>query len=184
MSVNMESDIMLLCIDMQPIFVRVVSQPKNILRRCAFSIAAAHGLGLTIAFTEQLPQKLGVTAPHLRDLAPAASVYAKDTFSAWLHPALSEFLSTSNVGHLLICGIETPVCVYQTCLDALGSGLQVTVLSDAVDARRSDDGQMCLQALVRAGAHILPAETVFYALLQSVHHPFFKAYTQLVKTHG
>ena len=37
--------------------------------------------------------------------------------------------------------------------------------------------------LRRAGAHILPSETVFYALLRDVSHPFFRGYTQLVKTH-
>jgi hypothetical protein len=37
---------------------------------------------------------------------------------------------------------------------------------------------------VRAGAHVLPAETVFYALLRDVGHPFFRAYTQLVKLYA
>ena len=60
----------------------------------------------------------------------------------------------------------------------------VTILSDAVGARRPDDARVCLSALAHSGARILPAETVFYALLESVHHPFFKPYTQLVKTHG
>jgi hypothetical protein len=41
-----------------------------------------------------------------------------------------------------------------------------------------------LAALTRAGAHVLPSESVFYALLGHVRHPFFKTYTQLVKSHG
>ena len=57
----------------------------------------------------------------------------------------------------------------------------MTILSDAVGARRPDDARVCLDALARSGAHVLPAETVFYALLHDVAHPFFKAYTQLVK---
>jgi hypothetical protein len=62
--------------------------------------------------------------------------------------------------------------------------MHVTILSDAVGARRPEDAQVCLDALVRAGAHVLPSETVFYALLHDVGHPFFKAYTKLVKEHA
>ena len=57
-------------------------------------------------------------------------------------------------------------------------------MSDAIGARRDDDARTCIDALKRAGVHVLPAETIFYALLGSVSHPFFRAYTQLVKLHG
>ena len=60
----------------------------------------------------------------------------------------------------------------------------MTILGDCVGARRPDDARLCLEALIRAGAHVLPSETVFYALLHDVKHPFFKPYTELVKSHG
>ena len=86
--------------------------------------------------------------------------------------------------NILLCGIETPVCIYQTSIAALAAGLQVTVLSDAIGARREDDAHSCLAALRHQGAHVLPAETVFYAMIQDVAHPYFRAYTQLVKLHA
>jgi nicotinamidase-related amidase len=89
-----------------------------------------------------------------------------------------------KIEHVLLCGLETPVCVYQTALDALTSGLQVTLLSDCVGSRRADDARTCLDALVRSGAHVLPSETVFYSMLHDVDHSFFRAYTQLVKAHA
>jgi nicotinamidase-related amidase len=184
MSSSATAETLLLCIDMQPLFVRTIAQGETVHRRCAFALAAAQGIGIPVAFTEQVPQKLGGTAPELVALAPTAPIYAKDTFSALAHPPLHAACTSAGLTHLLLCGIETPVCIYQTTLDALAAGLQVTLLSDAVGARRPDDAQACLAALIRAGAHVVPAESVFYALLQSVHHPFFKAYTQLVKTHG
>lgn len=173
---------LLLCIDAQPVFLAAVAEGATVQRRCAFAIAAAVGLGLPVAFTEQVPQKLGGTAPDLLALAPQARVWGKSTFSALADDGIRDGLGGAD--HLLICGIETSVCVYQTTLDALAAGLQVTILSDAVSARRPDDTRVCLEALVRAGAHVLPSETVFYAMLHDVKHPFFKAYTQLVKSHG
>ncbi len=170
---------------MQPIFVGAMADGAGVLRRCEFAVAAARGLGLAVAFTEQVPEKLGATAAGLRALAPDAPVWPKQTFSALADDAIRDALRrTHGTRHLVLCGIETPVCIYQTAVAALAEDLQVTILSDAVGARRPDDAQTCLAALARAGAHILPAETVFYALLGDVGHPFFRAYTQLVKSHG
>ncbi|MBP6508002.1 MAG: isochorismatase family protein [Opitutaceae bacterium] len=176
--------ILLLCVDMQPLFLKAIADSAQVLRRCAFAIAAARGLELPVLFTEQVPQKLGGTAVELLQLVPSAGISAKSTFSAFATDEIREKIISGSVTHLLLCGIETPVCVYQTTLDALAAGMQVTILGDAVGARRPDDARICLEALIRAGAHVLPAESVFYALLGSVQHPFFKAYTQLVKSHA
>lgn len=176
-------DTILLCIDMQPRFVAAVAQGEDVQRRCEFALAAATGLGLPVAFTEQVPEKLGGTAVELRAAAPQGAVWSKSTFSALADPTVRAALAERSVRHLILAGIETPVCVYQTAIDALADGLHVTVLSDAVGARRADDARVCLDALARAGAHVLPAETVFYALLRDVAHPFFREYTRLVRSH-
>jgi len=178
-------DMLLLCVDMQPAFVSAIAHGDVIRRRCEFAVAAALGLGVPVAFTEQVLQKLGHTAVELLDLAPQAPVWGKNTFSALADDGIRDALFRQrDIEHLLLCGIETPVCVYQTAVAAIAEGLQVTILSDAIGARREADARACLEALARAGAHVLPAETVFYALLRDVSHPFFRAYTQLVKSHG
>ncbi len=170
---------------MQPKFVTAITDGTMVQRRCEFAVAAAQGLSVAVAFTEQVPEKLGGTAASLRALAPSAPVWAKQTFSALADDAIREaVLHTQRARHLLLCGIETPVCVYQTAVAALAEDIQVTILSDAVGARRSDDAQTCLAALARAGAHVLPAESVFYALLRDIGHPFFRSYTQLVKNYA
>jgi nicotinamidase-related amidase len=178
-------DTLLVSIDMQPVFIKAVAAGDQVQRRCEFAIAAAQGLGLPVLFTEQVPEKLGATAPSLRNLAPAAPVLGKRTFSALGDEAIRDaILRDREVEHLILCGIETSVCVYQTAIAAIAAGLEVTILSDAVSARRPDDARVCLDALARSGAHVLPAETLFYALLHDVGHPFFKQYTQLVKSAG
>ena len=164
--------------------IDAVADGAAVQRRCAFAIQCATGLGLGVAFTEQVPQRLGGTAPELLGLVPRPLVLGKSTFSALADDGIRDALQARGVDHLLLCGIETPVCVYQTALDARASGLQVTLLADCVGARRPDDARTCLAALNRAGVNVLPSETVFYALLHDVKHPFFKAYTQLVKSHA
>jgi nicotinamidase-related amidase len=177
-------DTLLLCVDMQPKFIAAVQDGFRVRRRCEFAVAAAIGVGVPVAFTEQVPQKLGGTAPELLQLAPQASIWGKNSFSALADEGIRDaLLRQRQVQHILLCGIETPVCIYQTAISALAEGLQITVLSDAVGARRDCDAETCLDALKRGGVHVLPAETVFYSLLHDVSHPFFRGYTSLVKRH-
>ncbi len=175
---------LLLCLDMQPAFVGAVVDGDKVMRRCGFAVEAARGLELPILFTEQVPAKLGPTAPDLLTRAPGAVGLAKDEFSAFANEAIRAAVNTAGATRLLVCGIETPVCVFQTARDALAAGLAVTVLVDCVGARRPADAAASLTHLARLGAELLAAETVFYDLLRSARHPFFRAYTQLVKQYA
>lgn len=184
--VNAAPGAALLVVDLQDRLLGMLSPERAgvVKARAALAIAAARGLGIPVYFTEQVPEKLGPTSVELRALAPEARVWAKETFSAVGHVPLADTLKAEGVEHLLVAGIETPVCVYQTALGALAEGWQVTVLADAIGGRRQADHEACVAALRAAGVHVLPVETVFYALLHDAGHPFFRSFTQLVKTYG
>ena len=175
---------LLLCIDLQPAFLAAIPDSQRVHWRCSFALEAAQGLGLPVLFTEQVPSKLGGTAEDLLALVEKPVALGKDAFSAFGSKAITAHLKASGAKHLLICGIETPVCVYQTARDALQAGYQVTVLVDCLGARRPGDAAAVLAHLAAAGCAVLPAETVFYALLRDAQHPFFRDYTRLVKKYG
>ena len=175
---------LLLCVDLQLVFLGTVVDGARVLQRCCFAVEAARGLDLTVLFTEQVPDKLGSTAPELRARAPGAAVFGKDEFSAFANEPIRAAVAASGATRLLVGGVETPVCVFQTARDALAAGLAVTVLVDCVGARRPADATASLDRLARLGAELLPAETVFYDLLRSSRHPYFRAYTQLVKQYA
>jgi nicotinamidase-related amidase len=174
----------LLCIDLQPAFLAAIPDSQRVHWRCSFALEVAQGLGLPVVFTEQVPAKLGGTAGDLLALANKPAVLGKDAFSALGDKAIAAHLKAGKAKHLLICGIETPVCVYQTALAARKARYQVTLLADCLGARRAGDAAVVLAHLAQAGCSVLPAETVFYALLRDARHPFFRAYTQLVKKYG
>lgn len=177
-------DTLLLCIDLQPVFWPAIAASGRVKRRCAFALEACQGLGLPAFFTEQVPGKLGHTDPELLALVTKPETHGKEAFSAFGDEKITRRLQEIGPDHLLICGIETPVCVYQTAIAALQREYQVTILTDCIGARREDDAAAALAALGKAGCHLLPAETVFYALLNDARHPFFRAYTTLVKKYG
>jgi nicotinamidase-related amidase len=111
-------------------------------------------------------------------------VWPKTTFSALADERIHAALLTERpVRHLLLAGVETSICVFQTALGAIGAGLEVTVLVDCVGARRGEDGRACLEALARHGTHLLPSETVLYSILHATGHPCFREFTRLVKGH-
>ncbi|MEY3813501.1 MAG: hypothetical protein RL495_1448, partial [Verrucomicrobiota bacterium] len=182
MSDTPTTGVALLVVDVQPTFLKAMPEGEACLRRCLLAAGAAKLLGVPVLFTEQVPAKLGPTHPDLLLVAgEGRAVFGKTAFSAFGAPGLVEAFGKMQVSQLLICGLEIPVCVYQTAMDALREGMGVTVLSDAVTCRRSEDGRACLEALRAAGAHVLPTETVFYAMIGDATHPQFRAFTELVK---
>ncbi len=174
----------LLCIDLQPAFLAAIPDSQRVHWRCSFALEAAKGLGLPVLFTEQVPGKLGGTAEDLLALADHPVVLGKDAFSAFGDKAITARLKAGGAKHLLLSGIETPVCVYQTAMGALAAGYRVTLLADCLGARRADDAATVLAQLRHHGCTVLPAETVFYSLLHDAQHPFFRDYTKLVKKYG
>ncbi len=172
----------LLVVDVQPSFLRAMPGGEACLRRCRLAVGAARLLGLPVFFTEQVPAKLGPTHPELLLAAgEGAQVFGKTAFSALGAPGLTEALRAAGVAHVLLAGLEGPVCVHQTAVAALRADFGVTLLADAIAERRPDDGAACLAALRHAGATVLPVETVFYALLGDAADPRFRAFTDLVK---
>jgi hypothetical protein len=176
----------LLMVDVQDAFLRgLPAGGAGLARRCALAAAAARLLGIPVAFTEQAPGKLGPTNGAVRAAAGTeAPAFGKTAFSALAADGLGAWLRGHGVTHLLVAGLEAPVCIYLTVLDALAADLEVTVLVDATGGRRPEDFPPVWRMLENAGARLLPAETVFYSLVRDANHPRFREYTALVKQHG
>jgi nicotinamidase-related amidase len=142
-------------------------------------------LNIPVALTEQVPAKLGTTNAAIRAAAGVDTpVFAKSAFSAFAAEDLGEWLRTLGATHLLIAGLETPICVYLTVLDALAADYEVTVLTDATGGRRPEDFPPVWRLMESAGARLLPSETVFYSILRDARHAQFRDFTALVKLHA
>jgi nicotinamidase-related amidase len=172
----------LLLIDFQEIFLKAMPDRERLLKRTTFALKAAELLGVSVAATEQLPEKLGATTEVLSDIWNANTpTFGKSAFSGLEAEGIQRWIEANQIEHILIAGIETSICVYQTAIQALGEDIGVTLLSDCISERRSEDRAPVLEQLLAMDAHVLPCETIFYSLLGSAEHPQFKAFTQLVK---
>jgi nicotinamidase-related amidase len=172
----------LLLIDFQDAFLKAMPDSERLLKRTCFVVQAAKLLGVSVAATEQLPEKLGHTTEALSQIwNPNTPVFDKSSFSAFEAEGLHRWIETNQIDHLLIAGLETSICVYQTAIQAMGEEIGVTLLSDCITERRTEDRAPVLNQLLAMEAHVLPSETIFYSLLGSAEHPQFREFTQLVK---
>lgn len=167
-------------VDIQGRLASLIEDGDPFLSRAALALSLARLTDVPVVFTEQVPEKLGKTldAVHPREDEP---VLSKTGFSALEAPGWDGWIEKHEITHLLLAGIETSVCVYQTAVQSLRADLDVTILTDAVAARRPDDAAVCLRTLERSGAHLLPVETVFFSILGDAQHPQFREFSKLVK---
>ena len=103
------------------------------------------------------------------------------TFSCSGAENLFEELRTNNIEQVVVCGIESHVCVQQTVLDLLANGFQVNVPANAVSSRFKIDYRTALKRIDKNGAEITTAESVLFELLQICATPEFKQISALVK---
>lgn len=172
----------LLLVDFQDVFLKTIPDRERLLQRTGFALQSAELLDVAVAATEQMPEKLGGTTESITTLwNPDTPVFDKSAFSALEADGLHRWIEANQIDHLLIAGIESSICVYQTAVQALSEDIGVTLLADCISERRNEDRESIIQQLLAMDAHVLPSETIFYSLLGSADHPKFREFTQLVK---
>jgi nicotinamidase-related amidase len=141
---------------------------------CAKLVQAARILELPVIVSEQYPKGLGHTAPEvgLKD-EPRIE---KTVFSA----ARADGFDLAGRDQVIVCGIETHVCVSQSVHDLLGQGIEVHVPADAVGSRHEIDYQRGLERMERAGAVVGTVEAALFELLERAGTPEFKAVQRLI----
>ncbi|MFC1793701.1 isochorismatase family protein [Planctomycetota bacterium] len=82
---------------------------------------------------------------------------------------------------VLLCGIETHVCIYQTAIDLLRQNINVNVVADAVSSRTMENKQIAMNRLAAEGANISCTEMALFELLKTAEHPQFRQVAKLIK---
>jgi len=170
-----------LILDAQPKLLGGIEGAEPFLDSVRVFARAMGVLSVPLCVTEQVPDKLGSTEEGILEACSGSPVFSKDSFSAFGCPDFEKWIGEGGVDHLLLTGIETPICVYLTGVDALRRGLTVTVLTDCVSCRRPEDGKWALRKLENLGCHLLPLESLLYAMLKSARHEQFRSISALVK---
>jgi len=171
----------LLIIDIQERILPVIHQSNIVVENTIKLIKGFNVLGLPIYYTEQYPKGLGKTVSSIKDELENREAFQKLSFSCSGAADLFNELERKNLSQVVVCGIESHVCVQQTVLDLLANKFQVNLAADAISSRKIKDYEIALSRMEKSGAEVTTAEAILFELLNVCGTDKFKQISRIVK---
>ncbi|MEO7189857.1 MAG: isochorismatase family protein [Vicinamibacterales bacterium] len=174
----------LLVVDMQERLLGAFAEERRagVVRYASICVDVALTMGIPIVITEQYPKGLGPTIREITDKVGAGVIpIEKIVFSCGRSPEFKAALAATGRRNLLICGVETHVCVLQTALDLGREGYRIHVPADAVMSRRDLDWRIGLDLMKESGATVGTTEIFAFQLLERAGTDEFKAISKLIR---
>lgn len=168
--------------DVQERFRPVIALYPAVIDTSRRMIKAANALSMPIIVTEQYPKALGNTVAELSEhLPPDTPIVPKTNFSMIVPDVVAALEARPSVKKILMLGIETHVCVFQTTLDLIEKGYEVHVVCDGVSSQRLEDRGVALTRMAQSGAFMTTSEMVLFQMMKNTAHPAFKTISGLAK---
>jgi nicotinamidase-related amidase len=166
----------LVVVDIQEKLLPPIFEKEQLVRNAKLLIRAAGVLKIPAIASTQYAKGLGGTVAEVASLLPEGEAIDKDQFSCFGSDAFCTLLKRlpGNRNTLLLCGMESHICVIQTALAALREGYLVHIASDAVSSRTEWNWKIGLERMRSAGAVISSTEMMIYELMRSSSSPAFK----------
>ena len=170
----------LLVIDVQEKLMPVVQDAEQIFANVNRLIKGVTTINVPIVITEQYPKGLGNTCAEV-EIAEGIQPIEKICFS-WIQSAnVLEELKARNITSLIVCGVESHICVLKTTLEALEKNIEVHVVADAVSSRTTANKQLALERMRQSGAFIVSTEIILFQLIDEAGTDAFKTISRLIK---
>ena len=175
-------DALLVVVDMQEPFLRGIHDRERLIENVRLLTRGAAILGVPVVATTQYAERMGGSVPEIAETLPAGRApLDKLCFSCAGSAAFREALAASGRRQVLLCGVETHICVAQTALDLVASGRQVHVAADAVSARSLEKHKLGMERMRDSAVLPCAAEAAVYELLREAGTPEFKSVLRLVR---
>lgn len=174
------NDTVLVLVDLQAKLLPAIHDRQDVVRNAIRLVHGARVLDLPIVYTEQNPAGLGPTVDELAALLDGKPI-TKRSFSSCGEPAFEETLRSLGRREVLLAGIESHVCVYQTARDLLAGGYRVEVVRDAVSSRTPANRAVGLERMAGLGASMTSVEMALFDLLERAEGQRFKEILAIVK---
>lgn len=175
-----KEETVLMIIDIQERLAPAMENGKKVIDNTNILIKTAQKLDIPIIGTEQYPKGLGKTVAEIRENVNTELFYEKIAYSAYIEEVKLE-LKKLGRKKVIITGMETHVCVFQTARDLLDNGYQVFVAEDGVCSRTRENYLNGLSLMDKMGATITNTETIMFDLLKVAGTPIFKELSKLIK---
>lgn len=171
----------LVLIDLQGKLAQLMYKKEILFANIKILIQSAKLLDIPIIYCQQCPDSLGPTIEPVAELLTDITPVNKESFSCCLNDEFNHKLNSLNKEQIIICGIETHVCVYQTAADLLSQNKAVTIVCDATSSRTEQNKQLAIDTMRQMNIKISSTEMLLFELLKSASHPQFRTIAKLIK---
>ncbi len=168
-------------VDVQGKLAQLMYDKQALFKNIQILIKAAKILDIPLLWCQQCPDTLGPTIPEIAELLAGNEPINKAIFSCCGEDAFNTKLQALNRRQVLLCGIETHVCIYQTSVDLLRKGFEVNVIADAVSSRTQENKNIAISRMAAEGMKVSCTEMALFELLKTAEHPQFKQIAKLIK---
>ena len=168
-------------VDIQEKLLLHIHEGGSILKNCLKLVEGLQVLSVPIIITQQYTRGLGPTVPVIVQMIPEFKHIEKISFSCYEEVAFKEKIALLGKQNIILCGIESHVCVLQTCIDLLEAGLRPVVVEDCVSSRKPNDKRIAIERMCQEGARITTMESLLFELTRSAGNEIFKKISGILK---
>ena len=170
-----------LVIDIQERLFPVMWEKDNLLKNCKILLGGLADLKVPTFVTQQYTNGLGETLPEIKSLIPDFEYFEKRDFSCCDDPEVAEKLKKSEAKNIIICGIESHVCVLQTAVDLKELELNPVVVMDCVSSRTKENIEIAKERFRYEGIMMTSYESILFELTRTSGATEFRKISKLVK---
>jgi len=171
----------LIVTDVQGKLAQLMYEKESLFQNLGRIIDGAVALEIPILRLEQNPAGLGPTLPEIAKRMPGVEPIPKRCFSCCDHGPIMEALKATGRRQILLTGIETHICIYQSAVALIDRGYHVEIVADAVSSRTAANKKIGLEKSRRRGAEITSVETALFELVRVAEGEPFKKILEIVK---
>ena len=177
----LKKDAVGLIIDIQERLFPVMREKEKLLTNCKILLTGLETLKIPVLATQQYTKGLGDTLPEIQSVLSNFLFVEKKDFSCCDEPVFVEKLKQTRAKNVIICGIESHVCVLQTAVDLKDAGLNPVVVMDCVSSRTKENIEMAKERFRYEGIMMTSCESILFELTRTAGSAEFKAISALVK---
>ena len=178
--VILEEETLLLIMDMQEKLINNIKGNQLLIFNIKKLIDACNLLNVRIAITEQNPLKLGMTLESVLDNNKYPK-FEKMEFSCSKNDRFINYIKTNNFKNIIVCGIESHICILQTSIDLLTKGFNIVIPRDAIGSRSDIDNDTAFLRLISSGAVASTTESIICELCKSSNRKEFREISKILK---
>eukprot|EP00939_MAST-03C_sp_MAST-3C-sp1_P005382 g5382.t1 len=176
---NVDDCVLMVCDVQDGKLLTLIENERGVRSSSRLLVQVADHLKIPVIVTEQVPDKIGYTHSDIKDVLPSGARVVEKTLFSMINPTVESAIASHGRKTFILCGVETHVCVLQTCLDLMERDFDVHIVADAISSQRAGDREAALRRMVQSGAVLTTAESVVFQLLKTSKHPNFRACSKL-----